>query len=509
MGRARALKFNMLTGWLSEIVTMISGLILPRLILVAFGSDCNGLVGAITQYLGFAAVLRSGVGAVTRAALYKPIAEGNKAEIDSIMVSTQNYMKKVSTWIGIYILAFAVIFPFIAKSDYSWGYAFSMVLIIGTMTLVDNLFGIKYKILLQADQKYFVQTLCQVASQITTLAVSVVLIKVSNSMHIVKIGATLASFVNPLLLYAYVKRNYSIDFKAQPDDNAIKQRWDAFAQQMATIVNNNVGLVLLSFFVTMKEVSVYTVHHMVAYNIEKVVNSMVHGINSTFGDIIARGEKENLKRTFRFMEWALFAMCAALFSVTAVMLTPFVRIYTTSITDVNYIRPVFAVAMSASAMMNCMRIPYQMLVEAAGHFKQTRNDSIREVILNFVLSAVLTYFFGIIGVVLGTFLAASIRTLQYAVYAMKNILNISPWHLAKTYFLYIFMFIAITLGCKVVIPIPETLNYFTWAGYAVVVTIVSAAIIAIVSIIFNRKELLYLKNRIMKKSASKTKGEKI
>lgn len=473
MGRAKALKLNMITGWLSEIITMISGLVLPRLILVAFGSDCNGLIGAIVQYLGFAAVLRSGVGAVTRAALYKPIAEGDQDAINSIMVSTQNYMKKVSTWIGIYILAFAIVFPFVAKSGYSWGYTFSMVLIIGTMTLVDNLFGIKYKILLQADQKYFIQTLGQVASQIVTLIVSVVLIKVSNSMHIVKIGATLASFVNPMLLYAYVKRNYSIDFTAKPDDNAIKQRWDAFAQQMATIVNNNVGLVILSFFVTMKEVSVYTVHHMVAFNIEKVVNSMVNGINSTFGDVIARGEDENLKKIFRFIEWALFALCATLFAVTAVMLTPFVKIYTTSITDVNYIRPVFAIVMSAAAMINCMRIPYQMLVEAAGRFKETRNDSIREVIVNLVLSGVLTYFFGIIGVVLGTFIAASIRTLQYAVFAMKHILKISPWHLLKTYFLYMFMFLVITLGCKVIIPIPENLNYFTWAIYAAIVTVIT------------------------------------
>ncbi len=499
MGRAKALKFNMLTGWLSELITMISGLILPRLILVAFGSDCNGLVGSITQFLSFAAVLRSGVGAVTRAALYKPIAEGDQEAISSIMVSTQNYMKKVSTWIGIYILAFAVVFPFVAKSGYSWWYTFSMVLVIGTMTLVDNLFGIKYKILLQADQKYFIQTLGQIASQIVTLVVSVLLIKTSESMHVVKIGATLASFVNPLILYLYVKKHYNVNFKAKPNDGAIKQRWDAFAQQMASIVNGNIGLILLSIFVQMKEVSVYTVHYMVSHNIEKVMLAMVNGINSTFGNIIAKGETENLKKTFCFMEWALFALCAAIFSVTAVMLTPFVKIYTTAITDVNYIRPAFALAMSASAMMNCMRIPYQMLVEAAGHFKQTRNDSIIEVIVNFMLSAVLTYFFGIIGVVLGSFIAASIRTLKYATYTMKQILKISVWHIAKTYFLYILVFGGITLFFKMLIPIPESLNYISWAGYAAVITVISVIITGVVSIIFNREQLIYLKVRIMRK----------
>ena len=67
--RARAIKLNMLTGWAQELLTLISGLILPRLVLTAFGSDANGLVNSIAQYLGFSTVLRAGLGGVTRAAL--------------------------------------------------------------------------------------------------------------------------------------------------------------------------------------------------------------------------------------------------------------------------------------------------------------------------------------------------------------------------------------------------------------------------------------------------------
>ena len=43
MKRANALKMNILAGWLGEAVVLLTGLILPRMILVAFGSSCNGL----------------------------------------------------------------------------------------------------------------------------------------------------------------------------------------------------------------------------------------------------------------------------------------------------------------------------------------------------------------------------------------------------------------------------------------------------------------------------------
>ena len=82
MGRASALKKNMLAGWASEVVTLVSGLVLPRLILVTFGSSCNGLLSAIVQFLGFSTLLRAGVGAVTKAALFRPLAEKNQKEIE-------------------------------------------------------------------------------------------------------------------------------------------------------------------------------------------------------------------------------------------------------------------------------------------------------------------------------------------------------------------------------------------------------------------------------------------
>lgn len=497
MKRANALKMNILAGWLGEAVVLLSGLILPRMILVAFGSSCNGLLSSVTQFLGFSTILRAGVGAVTRAALFKPLADGDKNEINKIMAATQSYMHKISFFIGLYIAILAIVYPFVAKGEYSWWYIFSLTFIIGSSTFIDNLVGIKYKILLQADQKYYIEIICAVVSKLASLIISVILINVGQSIHVVKLGAALAMFLSPAMLTLYAKKTYNVDMSIKVSSSIIGQRWDAFAQQMAMIVNSNAGLVMLSLFADLKEVSVYTVHHMVSNIMESVVIAASVGITSTLGNISASGEDENLKKVFRFVEWGCFAACTVIFSISAVMITPFVRIYTSGVVDVNYIRPFFAIMMTAAAFGNCMKRPYQSLIEAVGHFKQTRNSAIIEVVINIVVSFVTFKFFGIIGVAIGSFVGSMYRSVWLSIYCMKNIVRISKFHLLKTHVLYFIIYLIIIFVCTKIAINP--LNYFSWVCYAAMVAVIAMVIVIAGSLAFNMNELQYLKNKITKR----------
>ena len=68
--RTKKAVINTMTSIMAEVVSIICGLILPRLILGAFGSSYNGITSSITQFLSCIVLLRAGVGSVTRAALY-------------------------------------------------------------------------------------------------------------------------------------------------------------------------------------------------------------------------------------------------------------------------------------------------------------------------------------------------------------------------------------------------------------------------------------------------------
>ena len=75
--RSKKALINSISSLLSQLVTIICGFVLPRLILSQFGSSYNGITSSITQFLNCVILLRAGVGGVTRAALYKPLADGD------------------------------------------------------------------------------------------------------------------------------------------------------------------------------------------------------------------------------------------------------------------------------------------------------------------------------------------------------------------------------------------------------------------------------------------------
>ena len=151
--RSKYIIKNALLSILEQFVIIISGFILPRLLLKYYGSQYNGLITSITDFLSCAVLLRSGIGGATRAALYKPIADNNHKEISRIIKATDNFMKKIGLILLLLILIFSLIYRLIVKNDFNYFFTFSLFLIIGASTFAESFFGITYLILLQADQK--------------------------------------------------------------------------------------------------------------------------------------------------------------------------------------------------------------------------------------------------------------------------------------------------------------------------------------------------------------------
>ena len=62
---------NVIASVMLNIVNIISGLIIPRIILSYFGSEVNGLINSIIQFLNYIQLLEGGLTAVIMSALYR------------------------------------------------------------------------------------------------------------------------------------------------------------------------------------------------------------------------------------------------------------------------------------------------------------------------------------------------------------------------------------------------------------------------------------------------------
>lgn len=487
--RTKKAIYNILTSLMLQLVTIICGFIVPRLIISTYGSDINGMIASITQFLGYIVLLEAGLGGVVRAALYKPLADNKDVEISAILSGTEKFFKKIAYVFALYALVLAAFFPSIIGDEFEWWYSAFLVLITGISIFAQYYFGITYSILLQADQKNYISNIIQIGTITINAALTVILILSEFNIHVVKLLSSFIFMLRPILLYIYVSRKYKITTKCLPNYQAINQRWDGLGHHIAFFLHNNSAIVILTIFTNLKEVSVYSIYYMIVVGIEKITSIFSSGLEAAFGNIIAKNEKDILLKTFAIYELLSAGITVTLFTTAGLLIIQFVSIYTSGIFDANYIRPEFAIVIFLAEAIYCIRMPYHSVTLAAGHFKQTRNGAFIEAGLNIILSIILVQFWGIIGVAIGTLVAMTFRTIQYGVYLSKNILQRSVMAFVKRQAINIMNVCIILLVYQILFPNIILQDYLAWAKHAIIVTIISSIITILVNTCFYRQDL--------------------
>lgn len=489
--RSKKALANIIASLSLQIVSVVCGFIVPRLIIKTFGSDINGLTSSITSFLGYITLFEAGVGGVIRASLYKPLANKDINAISGIVKATEKFFKSVSyIFIG-YLFFIALYFSFFVNKGYDGAFTFSLVIIIGASTFVQYYFGLTYQVLLQADQKKYISSALQIITLIINAILVIVLVNLGAEIHMVKLGSSLIFILRLIGLYFYVNKKYKIIKNFPENKDAIKQRWDGLGHHIAFFLHRNTDIVVLTLFTNLKEVSVYSLYLLVVSGIEKLVTSFTTGLEAAFGNIIAKGESEVLDRNFRIYELISFSLTTILFTSTAMLILPFITLYTKGVTDANYIRPLFAYILIMAEASYCIRLPYHAVVLAAGHFKQTRNGAFLEAFINAFLSVVLVNFFGIIGVAVGTLCAMLFRTIQYVVYLSRNVIKRKISEFIKRCFINIFavLFIIFVVNSLKIVIID---SYLAWGLYAVCITLISLVIVVLANLVFYRSDIMNL-----------------
>lgn len=174
---------------------------------------------------------------------------------------------------------------------------------------------------------------------------------------------------------------------------------------------------------------------------------------------------------------------------------PFVQLYTKGVEDANYIVPAFAILITVAQASYSIRTPYETMVLAANHFKQTQRSAIIEVVINICVSVTLVFKFGLIGVAIGTLAAMSYRTIYFVFYLKNHILKYNIWQFVKLLILDAIQ-VMICLGiCYFFHLYLKIDSWSEWIVRAVLISIISFAVCGTVNYIFNQQ---YMKNIIKK-----------
>ena len=481
---------NTASSLVFQVTTIVSGFVLPRLILQSFGSEVNGLVNSITQFLQIIAFLELGVGAVVQSSLYKPLADDDKDAISKIIVSAGKFFKKIAIILLVYVMFLLVVYPRITDTKYDYIYTGVLIISIGISYFCQYYFGIVNQLLLTADQKGYIYYNIQTITIIVNTLACVVLINLGASIQIVKLTTAIVYLARPVYLRLYVDKHYCIDRRITFTGEPIKQKWNGVAQHVAAVVLDGTDNIVLTLFASLSSVSIYSVYHLVLFGVKTLYTSMTAGIRSLIGELWARKELDELNDTFGWIEWILHTVAVLIFGCTGTLIIPFVSVYTKGITDAEYVQPVFAALITLAHAGHCIRLPYNMMILAAGHYKQTQSNYIIAAILNIAVSIITVFHFGLIGVAIGTLVSMIYQTIWMAIYNSKSIIRRPIKIFIKQ--------IGVDI-CTVIVGVFLThflklnnLNYLYWILLAIGHGLLWLSVIIIVNLLFYREKIVFL-----------------
>lgn len=503
--RSKKAILNIVTNLLLQVAIVIYGFIVPKVIITNFGSNINGLISSITQFLAYISLLESGFGPVVKALLYKPISKKNKEEITNILSTTEKFFKNIAKIFVIYMILLCFLYPLIVKNEFGRLYTISLIVIISISTFAEYFFGMTYKIYLQADQRGYIISLIQIITYIFNVTAVMILAKLGLSIQIIQLVSGLIFVLRPVLQNIYVKRMYNFNLKSTNRNYELKQKWDGLAQHIAAVVHNNTDTAILTIFSSLAEVSVYYVYYLIVKGIKSIIQAFTSGIDSIFGNMLAKEEYDNLKRKFNMYEVLYFTIITIIFSCTMVLIVPFVEIYTKGINDVNYIRPLFGYLIVISEFIWAIRLPYSTLTLAAGHFKETKKGAWVEAISNIIISTILVSKYGIVGVTIGTIIAMTLRTIEFSFHTSKYILKRS----CLSNCINIMIMISETIIINVIsniIRLPDNNTYIDWITRSIVIFGMATAITCTINmLLFNKsfKELYKMIKNVVHKGVKK------
>jgi O-antigen/teichoic acid export membrane protein len=487
---------------IAQVVAIIYGFVLPRLILEKYGSELNGLAQSIKQFLGIISFLDMGVGQVVRSSLYSPLSRKDYQQISRIMVSGRRYYRSIAYILLGYVALLIVLYPILVNGSFDWIYTASLIGVMAISSFAQYYFGIINEQLLHADQKSYLIYGMQIFTNLSNLILCVWMIRMDASMHAVKLMTSLVFVIKPLVYGAYIQRRYQIDKAITYESEPIQQKWSGVTQHVSAVVLDGTDNIVLTFFSTLSNVSIYSVYYMIIGSIQGFYQSAAVGIQSAAGAMWAKQDQQGIRKMFSTVELALHTVTVFLFCCTGILIVPFVQVYTNGLTDANYMQPVFAALLVLAYGIRCLRTPYNIWILAAGHFKQTQRCHITAAAMNLLISIFAVSRWGLVGIAIGTLIAMCYQTVWMMIYATNKLIKCSTLHVLKQWIVDIAAVLLIYAATSGIVL--QEVSYLGWFFMAVKVAVIAVVCSAAALCLFYPKQI----GQLIKNCSAKTGNQK-
>lgn len=495
MNRTKIFIINIAFSMLLQIITIISGFIIPKIMVTYYGSETNGLINSIAQFISYFALIEVGLAGAAVSSLFKPLAEKNETEINSILVASKKFYYKVGfIFIGL-VLSFSIIYPFFIKSSSLSSIEIGLLaLVLGASGTIEFFSILKYRVLLTADQKVYVLSISSILYLLLNTLLIFLLSYSGLNILVVRFIAISSILLRSIILFVYCKRKYKyLNYNVPPNYGALKKKWDVLFIQIADAVQKGSPIIIATFLFSLNDVSVFSTYIIVIVGINSLLSMFSNTLYAPFGDLLVRNEIEVFKNSFNIFESFYYVLVTVIYIISFFVINSFVSVYMQN-ADISYQLGWVGFLFVINGFLYNLKTPYQTLIPASGKFREIRNPLIIQIIIA-VIGGIL---FGLLWGVPGVLFAMIISNIVYFVLMLlivpkqmleKNLM-ISSIKRTLLCFLCFSLCIPIFIFYK-----EENSSILSWIKYAIKISIPVCFIVFSVFLIGDFK---YIKAGILK-----------
>lgn len=452
--RTKKALINLLTDALPQIIILVLGFFKIKFFIKYLGNDNLGLYQLYGQIVSYLVLIEGGIGSAMLFRLYKPIHDKNQKKINQIMSAA----KTIFNIVGIIILILGVIISlnlsfFIKDNSFSSSFLiFTFLLYLISQSL--NYFVIPYRSMFDAAQDRYIPNIIYQTITIIKSIIEIIIVLTGKGLIEILISLVILSIISNVLIYIAFKKKYpKISFKEKKDFTMVKDVKHLFVNTIGNLVTNNIDVLLISKFIGLKTVVIYTTYNYFVEAIKQLIDKITGATMSGIGDVLSSEKKEDKDKAaniFREFNNLVFFLAMIICIPFFIFINKFIDIWYEGEIATKLI---FGLLFMILLFLSIIRVPLKVFSLSSGKFKEVKHYVTLEIIINLALSLLLIKRMGIAGVLIGTIVSIIIAELIFKVRIIhKKIIYTKSFKYYVKLISNIFYLVLISLGLYFLIP---------------------------------------------------------
>lgn len=377
------------------------------------GTSYVGLNGVLTSVITSLSIADLGVDSVFIYLLYKPMAENDSNEILNLMA----LFKKIYICIGsVFLILGCLCIPFLKYLVGAQAMLVPHIYLIFFLFLLNtglSYFFAAYRIILNADQKYYViARITFIVTFLTNVVQILGLLVFKNFILYVTLLLFNTIITNIVIGWISIKRyklgklrqkKFSkLQFKNNDTVSTLTHNAiGGISNKLGIIIVNSSDNILLANFETLKIVGMYSNYLLVTNGVTSLLSKAIASITASIGNLGVEGKADRNLSVFIKLTLILNFLVVMAVIPMSLFFSVFINIW---VGRENILTELATILIVANCLLSVIRYPALTFIDAFGLQWIQRWKSIVESAVNIIVSFILLYFFklGLVGVLLGT-----------------------------------------------------------------------------------------------------------